>query len=190
MVKAGAAAVTEIRQVAQVLRGKREPQLHRREHRAMALAIPARVADDHQPLGFFDEISRGHERTLTPTGWHTRASPHLPRLCVEFWPLGARNFPQSHLDAAIERRGATIAAWHPAIRPNTVPIVIPRPPRYPSASSFPAMISPSAKRFAEGAPSAMRIRARSSTPTPRYVNVMPGRSGYPRNGGRSIGTAQ
>src|SRR5712692_4694737 len=52
MVKAGAAPVAEIGQVAKILRGESEPHLHRWEHRAVAFAIAAGIADPHQPFGF------------------------------------------------------------------------------------------------------------------------------------------
>src|SRR3972149_4691165 len=55
---------------------------------------------------------------------------------------------------------------------------------------LPAITSPAAKTFDDGRPACMTTRAHSSTVTPRYVKVIPGRSGYAQNGGRSIGSAQ
>ena len=39
------------------------------------------------------------------------------------------------------------AACAPAMRPKTVPIVRPKPARYPYSRIFPDIISPAAKRF-------------------------------------------
>src|SRR5262249_24219949 len=52
VVQAGAATVAQIRQIAQIARRERPASLHRREHGAQSLAVPARVADDHQTFGF------------------------------------------------------------------------------------------------------------------------------------------
>ena len=47
----------------------------------------------------------------------------------------------------------------PAIRPNTVPIVIPNPPIYPCPRTFPEVNSPAAKIFLKGVPSCLSTRA-------------------------------
>src|ERR1044072_30769 len=55
---------------------------------------------------------------------------------------------------------------------------------------FPAITSPAAYTFEEGWPSDISTRVCVSTLRPRYVNVMPGRSGYAQYGGVSRRWAQ
>ena len=57
-VETGAAAVAQIGEVAEVGRGEVAAQLHGGEHRAIALAIAAGVADLHVAAGFGDRVIR------------------------------------------------------------------------------------------------------------------------------------
>ena len=52
---AGAAAVAEIGEIIEIAVGKRAAHLHRRKHRAQALAIAAGIAHRHQPVGFGEQ---------------------------------------------------------------------------------------------------------------------------------------
>ena len=54
---------------------------------------------------------------------------------------------------------AASAACLPAMRPNTVPIVMPKPARYPLPRILPAISSPAAKIFRPGVPSRMTMFA-------------------------------
>ena len=52
-----------------------------------------------------------------------------------------------------------LVASSPAILPKTVPMVNPKPPKYPRDRIFPDMISPAAYRFFKGVPSLLITRA-------------------------------
>src|SRR3972149_2940709 len=62
-----------------------------------------------------------------------------------------------------------MAASLPAMRPNTVPIVMPNPARYPRPRMLPAITSPAPKTPGSGEPSSPSTRAASSPATPRQV---------------------
>ena len=83
--QAGAALVAEIGEVVQVAAAEGAPHLHRREHRAQALAIAAGVADGHQPVGFVQGFSCWHASPLplrrcgrTPCRWSCRCRRDSP----------------------------------------------------------------------------------------------------------------
>ena len=55
----------------------------------------------------------------------------------------------------------------PAMRPKTVPMVSPNPPRYPDVKMLPDMISPAANTLSMTRPSAICTLAHASTARPR-----------------------
>src|SRR5262249_14997820 len=55
-----AAVVAEIRKIGQIALRERRPAFHRREHRAVPLAIPAGIADGHDVLAETYDVIGGH----------------------------------------------------------------------------------------------------------------------------------
>ena len=68
VVVASAAIVAEVGEVVEVAVGEGAPQLHGGEHRAQPLAIAARVADRHQPVGFGQRGGRDARRRRPRAG--------------------------------------------------------------------------------------------------------------------------
>ncbi len=88
------AVVAEVREVGQVAVGEGSAQLHRREDRAVALAIAAGIADLHGAAGLGE---RGRDGACALRGWHPLPNP--PPSVGRGW----RGFPDGEVSS---RHGA------------------------------------------------------------------------------------
>ena len=132
---AGAAGMTEIGEIVQIAVGEGAAHLHRRKHRAQALAIAAGIADRHQAVGLLENPGSVHigapfpkfvircgtlrhelRKRKSTRKFHSRVSPLELKLLVE------QEEPLQELQFCAAR-----AASRPAIRPNTLPMVMPMP---------------------------------------------------------------
>ncbi len=127
--------------------------------------------------------SVGMQKWGRPAPWValTRVGGDLQKLTEWQAIRAARPNAGTYLTRYSDWRRREALAWHaaarPAIRPNTVEMVMPRPARLPSRSTLAAMIAPAAKRRLEAVPSARSIRVSGAMATPKWVKVTPGRSG-------------
>jgi hypothetical protein len=104
IVQAGTATVAEVCQVVEISVGERAAHLHGRKDRTKAFAVPAGIADRHQPVGLGKEGAGMKD-------------------------LGCSvNVHAISIVAGAGRLARTsAAASRPAMRPNTLPIVMPIP---------------------------------------------------------------
>src|SRR5712671_3397333 len=118
-----AAGVAQIGEIIEVAVGERAAHLHRRKHRAEALAVAAGIADRHQAVGFFQNSG----------------SVHVAPLCI-LWGYLVRPLPSSHFWI----RPATSALFLSIMIMCELPLM-PACGRSTTSTLPPAALMPSAK---------------------------------------------
>ena len=112
-VVAGAALEAQVGQIDEILGVESAPALHGREHRAEALAVPAGVADGHDPIGFLEVLRRWHARPpfrqcgRIPFQWSCRTLPDS--LCRGCFPTSSPR-PRRYSETARPRRTGPVPA--------------------------------------------------------------------------------